>query len=835
MARSGLLQVLAATAAVTAAAGIAAASATASWPGQNGRILFSAIEDMAPEPPLARAADCANAHFTFLTSVAADGADPRLVAPGGILPAVSPAGALAYFDVGTDCNGYMSTPDIPLRVREPGGGERTVLTLRDFRFVDPDTTRLAWDRLGRALTYSRRGRIMSIDPQSGSSQLLTKGAGATWSSGDELAFTRRRARGPASRLLAMSGGSVRTLTTVDATAPDWSPDGEWVVFARRSFRRGVTRRSALYVIRRDGSGLRRVTAASVRHALAPVWSPDGQWIAFIRARSSGNTLFVVRADGTQAHAVVRGVVQPAQPAWEALPEATTASRTARADSYRFNKLRGIVAAPDGTATAVWLRARYVDLDHGFTVFSSWRGPGSPQARGFAPPRRAVESTWALAPDATLTEAWARASGQLWARRLAPAGQIGPTIDLGLRRGVSDLSATAAPDGSTTVVWNENELAYTSGDLSPPTVRYRLVGQHIDAQGHALARFVLTGPHEDPLELQSLATSAQGTVAALVRMIASGASEVVASLVLAREGGAPAIVASVPPGLVAMDMAPDGGAYVAWEAEAGGLPALFARSVSAGGVLGPVIRVSPLMDAVDVLARSGDSALVAWSRTWRTRRRVVVRAIGPGGVAGPAAQVGRGQLEVLAPAGDGAVVVWTDDELRRRGTTVSQDSVLHARRVAMDGAPGPGVVVRRATTIESPAVAAAADGSLLVAWTRSGPNGGIIEARRVDLRASTVGPLTRIAWPLKVTVGGLPSSCLRGRATVSVETTVAPTDRLTGIRATIDGRTVARGRRATLRFTARPRALSAGRHRLRVVATTAQGERRSVRRTFRACR
>jgi hypothetical protein len=214
--------------------------------------------------------------------------------------------------------------------------------------------------------------------------------------------------------------------------------------------------------------------------------------------------------------------------------------------------------------------------------------------------------------------------------------------------------------------------------------------------------------------------------------------------------------------------------------------------------------------------------------WKTTRRVVVRGIGPGGVPGPAVQVGTGVLRALGRAGAGAVVVWTDDKLERHGTTVLVKTALHVRRVTTDGTPGTDIVVRRAMGIDFPIVRAAADGSLVVAWSRPGSDGEVIEARQIHADGSTVGPL-------RVKVGQLPAGCLRRRATVHVETTAAPTDRIKRIRAAIDGRAVADSRHTRLRVAVRPHELAPGRHRLRVVATTVQGEKRTVTRGFRACR
>jgi Tol biopolymer transport system component len=94
--------------------------------------------------------------------------------------------------------------------------------------------------------------------------------------------------------------------------PDWSPDGSRVAFERC----GV--RCAVYVVDRDGSGLRRVGPACNRKPPAcadrvrPVWSPDGRHIAFTRytgrvrrGRIAHSELTVMRADGHGARAVTR--------------------------------------------------------------------------------------------------------------------------------------------------------------------------------------------------------------------------------------------------------------------------------------------------------------------------------------------------------------------------------------------------------------------------------------------------------------------------------------------------------------------------------------------------
>jgi dipeptidyl aminopeptidase/acylaminoacyl peptidase len=54
--------------------------------------------------------------------------------------------------------------------------------------------------------------------------------------------------------------------------PAWSPDGQWIAFARWSDPRG------LYLIRPDGSDEHLLYGAT--QIRTPAWSPDGEWIAF---------------------------------------------------------------------------------------------------------------------------------------------------------------------------------------------------------------------------------------------------------------------------------------------------------------------------------------------------------------------------------------------------------------------------------------------------------------------------------------------------------------------------------------------------------------------------
>ena len=104
-------------------------------------------------------------------------------------------------------------------------------------------------------------------------------------------------------------GHMRALT--------WSPDGEWLAFATDG---------SLYLVRPDGTGLRRVVSANfAAGAPAVQWSPDGSRIAYLRmgptcAVSAGGeetceagALSIVNVDGGDEQ-VIEGIRTPGN-AW----------------------------------------------------------------------------------------------------------------------------------------------------------------------------------------------------------------------------------------------------------------------------------------------------------------------------------------------------------------------------------------------------------------------------------------------------------------------------------------------------------------------------------------
>jgi Tol biopolymer transport system component len=143
----------------------------------------------------------------------------------------------------------------------------------------------------------------------------------TWSpDGDRIAFGR--SLGPATGqnnvnaivTASADGTDVQQVTQVGADPtieqpyadvdPSWSPDGERLAFERI---RGSTEHHAIFTIRQDGTGLRRLTPWDL-DAASPDWSPDGRWIV-LRTQETSPThgdLGLVHPNGDRLHLITSG-------------------------------------------------------------------------------------------------------------------------------------------------------------------------------------------------------------------------------------------------------------------------------------------------------------------------------------------------------------------------------------------------------------------------------------------------------------------------------------------------------------------------------------------------
>jgi TolB protein len=107
-----------------------------------------------------------------------------------------------------------------------------------------------------------------------------------------------------------AGGNQKRLTWNEVADhdPQWSPDGERIVWVRYDAPRN-TGPAELWTMNADGSQKKRLTSPAM--VGNPTWSPDGSQIAF----EQSNRIWVMDADGTDMHAISPEGVFDIDPDW----------------------------------------------------------------------------------------------------------------------------------------------------------------------------------------------------------------------------------------------------------------------------------------------------------------------------------------------------------------------------------------------------------------------------------------------------------------------------------------------------------------------------------------
>ena len=106
-----------------------------------------------------------------------------------------------------------------------------------------------------------------------------------------------------------------TSADTDEILGDWSPDGQWLIFARR----GGAKTQGLWLRNPDGVNLLRLTEGN---DLAPVWSPDDDAIAFVRQVDGHSDIYLLRPPDNgdwrgdvTAEALIESPAADHSPAW----------------------------------------------------------------------------------------------------------------------------------------------------------------------------------------------------------------------------------------------------------------------------------------------------------------------------------------------------------------------------------------------------------------------------------------------------------------------------------------------------------------------------------------
>lgn len=210
---------------------------------------------------------------------------------------------------------------------ELGKGNRRILvppeeTLNMTPAVSPDGRLLAYASARDSATKSHSD-IFVMNLKTDMKKQLTDHAKAdlspTWSpNGRELAFTSDRQGGLQIYIMRADGKKVRRLTFDGRynAAPDWSPLGDWIAYVCRIPNKGFK----LCRISPDGKRRFQITSGpSGEMDESPSWAPDGRHLVFSSTRGRGSNrrshIYMIYFDGTGLEQLTKGGIDHSSPAW----------------------------------------------------------------------------------------------------------------------------------------------------------------------------------------------------------------------------------------------------------------------------------------------------------------------------------------------------------------------------------------------------------------------------------------------------------------------------------------------------------------------------------------
>jgi hypothetical protein len=256
-------------------------TASAAFPGANGKIVFERFYD--------------------IWSINADGSSPQNISNtptsggSGIFeqyPDVSPDGRRIVFIAETS----QTLPHIYV-MNADGTNPVQLTTGNDYQ---PQ-----WSPNGSQIAFWRSGGGIMIMNADGSNQhaiVTTESETPSWSpDGSRIAYSDRSTGTWQIATIGADGSNRQILTTGPGTKiwPDWSPDGTRIAFDSDQLCAPFCY-PQIYVMNADGSGVTQLTTATPADAHNPVWSPDGTRIAFanFNPQSGNHHVFSMHTDGT---------------------------------------------------------------------------------------------------------------------------------------------------------------------------------------------------------------------------------------------------------------------------------------------------------------------------------------------------------------------------------------------------------------------------------------------------------------------------------------------------------------------------------------------------------
>jgi Tol biopolymer transport system component len=329
--------VIAALAASVVVLGATMTPAQATFPGKNGKIVFTYTFHNFLDEGMKVTSDIytVNPDGTKLTNLTAD--TSTSASEGG--PAWSPDGAKIAFASTLNSKSVLGSNDI--YVMDADGSNPKRLTNNVYRFQgvgswSPDGAKMV---LSCYRTVWGHNEICRVDADGSNIIRLTTSENSeapAWSpDGTKIAFT-----GSGGIHTMNPDGSNQTLAIAGGDQPDWSPDGTKIAYSR--YPSGQSH-SDIFIANADGSNPVNLTAriSNTSYEAVPAWSPEGTQIAFAsnlhEYDAENYEIFVIDADGRNLKRLTHTPVTNWDPDWQPLPGPTEATPEKQQEQRQQNQ------------------------------------------------------------------------------------------------------------------------------------------------------------------------------------------------------------------------------------------------------------------------------------------------------------------------------------------------------------------------------------------------------------------------------------------------------------------------------------------------------------------